>query len=164
MRNNVIPKAEQGTLFDHGQWHGAPAEIWQYLPNEILIDGTGTGLVLYSRVSNDRRVIEPVGYCKTGCPGHSDPDDAREHFRQYQLDECLVYSMDDDTNTRLMPCSICGALTSASGVVGLPDTGDYCWTRSFPLCLQHKTRESVEKLYHFDDMVLVEFYPEWTES
>lgn len=77
-----------------------------YQPRELLKDGKPTGLWHYTCRNDDR--VWPVGYCAQDCPGHATPEEAREHYRQYLLDNARYDGYLRDEQRK---CEICGAWT-----------------------------------------------------
>jgi len=78
----------------------------------------------------------PVGYCRGGCPGHDTPEEAAEHYKQYQLDTML--RLDGFTKNQQHKCRVCGAWTQHFAEVDM---------HIFNLCDDHRTREHVAGLF-----------------
>lgn len=107
-------------------------------PRELRdANGQPTGLWHYTVYVDSLKLTYPIGYCADNCPGHATPDEAREHYRQYLLDEQLTYGDQQDVQYR---CSACQEWTT--GYAHIPDL-----VRYWPLCSAHQTREEVEKLF-----------------
>lgn len=87
--------------------------------------------------TNDGYTI-PVGYCADDCDGHDTPDEARAHYRDYELDNARF---DGHTVGSRHQCAICGEWTDrfASLGPGLMAT--------FTLCDEHCNREELAKVY-----------------
>ncbi len=75
------------------------------------------------------------------CEGHNTPEEACECYRQYLLDNLLHLEDDLWAPGNLMRCNIqeCEAMTRGGARI----TG----RRTFMLCQEHRTRETMEKIY-----------------
>ncbi len=103
-----------------------------YGPREVDgRDGRGSGRYHFTS-KNDYRT-EPVGYCAEGCAGHETAHEAREHFRQYLVNERVDFRVNH--MKRPERCKICAEWTLSYARV---EAWDY-----YPLCQEHLTRESV---------------------
>jgi hypothetical protein len=102
-----------------------------YTVSELAKDGQATSLYHYT-VTNDGRT-RPTGYCADGCPGHSTPDEAREHYRQYILDTARF----DGQYRAQFHCEVCGAWTQ--GFASTEQT-------MYHLCDEHRNRAALESL------------------
>lgn len=80
--------------------------------------------------------IWPIGYCADGCPGHDTEQEARDHQREYVLDNRVQYDrhMAADSQKK---CEECGEWTD--GLVVVDGWHDHV------LCPPHQTREIVAK-------------------
>lgn len=112
-----------------------------YQPRELRNKetGKGTGLYHYTCMNDDR--IWAVGYCRENCPGHATPDEAREHYRQYELDHARYNGAITDMQ---VPCEVCKAWTSQCAVVN---------HHSIFLCYEHLNRETLEQIYQPGDAI-----------
>lgn len=104
-----------------------------YTATELAKDGKPTGLWHYTR-RNDGRMW-PVGYCAENCPGHATPDEAREHYRQYQIDTAR-----DRKTVQWGGCEVCDTPTK-DGVCIEPDQMEF-----HHLCPEHHNRATLETL------------------
>lgn len=91
--------------------------------------------------SDGRRGMGAIGYCAEGCNGHDTAEEAREHYRQYLLDQRLRFFEGPDDPSTLRKCQVegCTAYTAGRGQLGE-------WLM-WNLCATHRTREVVEVLY-----------------
>ena len=78
------------------------------------------------------------------CPGHDTPEGAREHYRQYLLDQVRY---DGALMLQQLQCQICGAWTQREAFI--PGHGDR-WT----LCDDHCNRETVDSLLKAPEYVV----------
>lgn len=108
--------------------------------------GEPAGLFRY--VCSGRSGTYALGYCANDptnnnehCKGHGTPDEAREHMRQYGLDNMRI--REDNLNAHTQhKCEAPGCLTYTSGSVHI---GGYT---HFSLCSEHRTRDCVDGLYN----------------
>ncbi len=106
-----------------------------YEPRELAgEDGRSTGRFHYVRRNHYR--TEPVGYCANACSGHDTAEEAREHYRQYLINERVDYR--PDHMKRPERCKICAEWTHSYAHIEAWD--------SYPLCKEHLTKESVLRL------------------
>jgi hypothetical protein len=80
------------------------------------------------------------------CAGHETPDEAREHYRQYELNERLRLipgRPDAGTLKRCQAKGGCSHYTAGQAVIG----AYRCWY----LCDEHRTKEMVASLYIMHD-------------
>jgi hypothetical protein len=110
-----------------------------YGPKELAIDGKGTGKYHYC-YSNSRITI-PVGNCADGCLGHSTPEEAIAHQRQYELDNEVTRHVDLDSQKK---CAICEDWTTHRVTIG------HNFPKTFVLCLEHDTPGNLKQLYISD--------------
>lgn len=104
-----------------------------YAPREIADPaGNGVGTWRYT-VRNDDR-IWPVGYCAEQMCRHATPEEAREHYRQWELDHRRAVEVAWPGNA----CRICGALATK----GFTTNGYSVYL----LCDEHRTREHLDSL------------------
>lgn len=107
----------------------------RYGPRVLIADdGRPTGRFHFARSSAYRD--EAVGYCAAGCAGHDTADEAREHYRQFLVNERV--SLFPEQMQRPERCRVCGAWTQSYARV---ESWDF-----YPLCPEHLTRESVALL------------------
>ena len=82
----------------------------------------------------------PVGYCAEVNNGHHETQaEAFACYRRYQIDKRL--RLDGSHRDEQHPCAVCSAWTQ--GYAWLQGDGH----REWPLCDEHRTRESVEHLW-----------------
>ena len=106
-----------------------------YGPRELTgQDGQSTGRYHFAS-ANDYRTA-PVGYCANGCSGHDTAEEAREHFKQYLVNEKVDFR--PDQMKRPERCKICSDWTRSYARV---EAWDF-----YPLCKDHLTKESVARL------------------
>jgi hypothetical protein len=114
-----------------------------YRPSEIAgSNGEHTGKWRYT-VTNDGRTYA-VGYCAEQMCEHDTPDEAREHYRQYELDTAV---REFETVGSAHPCEVCGEWTNKGLEVGV-GIG-----RPFHLCDEHRTLDYVREHYTAGDVV-----------
>lgn len=94
--------------------------------------GKPTGLYHYT-AQNDSHIYA-VGYCAQDCPGHPTPDEAREHFRLYLLDNARYDGV-------LRECEVCSAWTQGYAHIPLA-------MERHILCDEHRSRETLDKVMH----------------
>ena len=97
-------------------------------------DGRSTGKFHYARSS--RYLSEAVGYCADGCGGHETAAEAREHYRQFLVNERV--SLFRGQMQRPERCKACGSWTRSFARI---EAWDY-----YPLCEEHLSRETVDRL------------------
>lgn len=105
-----------------------------YEAREIKKDGEGTGLFHFTAMNDGD--IWAVGYCASGCEGHDTPEQANGHYHEYRLDHLLVLDGNDPSTQKR--CAVCDVWTT--GYARLDEI------EVFPLCGDHRTRESVASL------------------
>lgn len=90
----------------------------------------------YTR-KNDNQ-IWPIGYCADSCPGHSTPEEARDHYRSYMFDNHL--SLDHTMSNQQRHCEApdCNEWTQKFAMLGQ-------W-QMFILCDAHRNRATIELL------------------
>ena len=71
------------------------------------------------------------------CPGHDTPEGAREHYRQYLLDQVRY---DQKLLDERRKCAVCGAWSEYTAFI--PSEINHVWV----LCDEHRNREQVDKL------------------
>lgn len=98
---------------------GKPSGIWHYT------------------AENDGRIF-PVGYCAQGCAGHATPEEAREHYRLYLLDNA---NYEDRLVSTQQKCEVCGEWTQ--GIASIPVNME-----SHVLCDEHRNRETLDKIMY----------------
>lgn len=105
-----------------------------YGPREIADEsGNGTGKWRYT-VRNDDRV-RAVGFCAEQHCQHDTPEEAREHYRQYEVATAHEAEVGWPGNA----CRECGALTQKGYAVGRGGMGLVL------LCDEHRTRDVLNK-------------------
>ena len=72
------------------------------------VEGNPGGLWHYT-AENDNRIF-PVGYCAQGCIGHVTPEEAREHYRLYLLDNAKYDGM---LQREQRQCEVCSLWTQS---------------------------------------------------
>lgn len=114
-----------------------------YRPLELKdTEGKATGLWHYT-VTNDGR-SHAVGYCAADCSGHATPDEAREHYKEYLVNECTRY--DGKLSDMQKHCEVCGEWTQRIAEIPIEMS-------VYPLCDLHCNREEVSKLLKVGDAV-----------
>jgi hypothetical protein len=109
-------------------------------PREIADkDGAGAGRWRYTCMNDGR--VWAIGYCATLHCHHASPEEAREHYRQYELDHRR--EVEYARPGRL--CLICEAVT----VKGFTTDGYH----SYPLCDEHRTRKVLDTLVKPGDFI-----------
>lgn len=95
----------------------------------------------YTRMNDGH--VWPIGYCAKNCPGHKTAEEAREHYRQYLLDNLQFTEGPDSLPEALYRCAApdCEEYTTGRATV----RGRYLL--SWFLCDEHRNRETVEQ--HF---------------
>lgn len=88
-------------------------------------------------VRNDDR-IHPVGYCAQNCPGHSTPDEAREHYRLYLVDSATYNGV---LQGEQRECESCKDWTQ--GYASIPINME-----RHILCDKHRNHETLNQLIH----------------
>lgn len=86
---------------------------------------------------NDNRVF-PVGYCAQGCPGHATPEEAREHYRLYLLDNAKY---DGKIQGEQRKCEVCGLWVQTYASIPLNMEMHF-------LCDEHCNRETLDTVMH----------------
>lgn len=92
-------------------------------------DGSGWHYIKLNKRSGTR----PVGYCADH-PPHATEAEARECYRQYELDNAREGKLSD----QMLKCRVCGEYTEGFMEVG--------HTQMVVLCDVHRTREQLDKL------------------
>jgi hypothetical protein len=95
-----------------------------------------SGLWHYT-AQNDNRIF-PVGYCAQGCEGHATPEEAREHYRLYLLDNAKY---DGTLQGEQRQCEVCGLWTQATAYMPLN-------MERHILCNEHCNRETLDTVMH----------------
>jgi hypothetical protein len=99
--------------------------------------GDPGGLWHYTLQNDDR--IYPVGYCAQGCAGHATPEEAREHYRLYLLDNARY---DDGVMIdEMRKCEVCGEWTMFYAHIPLN-------MERHILCDEHRNRETLDRVMH----------------
>ena len=98
--------------------------------------GDPRGLWHYTAQNDDR--IFPVGYCAQGCAGHATPEEAREHYRIYLLDNAQY---DHTMHQEQRKCEVCGSWTQ--GYASIPLNME-----QHILCNEHRNRETLDRVMH----------------
>lgn len=99
----------------------------------------GDKLWHYTR-HNKRSGTYPIGYCAHDCPGHATAEEAREHYKQYLLDNA-TFKDDSAEPEHLHRCEVEGCKTLTDGSVSMPGYGVHR-----TLCKDHRNRETLEKI------------------
>ena len=100
------------------------------------VDGQSSGLFHYTAQNDDR--IFPVGYCAQGCAGHATPEEAREHYRLYLLDNARY---DGELLSEKRKCETCGEWTQTYASIPLN-------METHILCDEHCNRETLDTVMH----------------
>jgi hypothetical protein len=103
-----------------------------YSASQITFDDRPTGKYHYTRSCSAG--TSPVGYCADSCPGHDTPEEAREHYRQYLLDKCVVPIVMLEEQRK---CLECGEWTQDAVLIDARER--------LVLCKEHQGREFLEK-------------------
>lgn len=111
-----------------------------YDAREIIEDGKPTGRWRYTRL-NKRTGCVAVGYCAEDCPGHATPEEAREHYRQWQLDNARFSDGSEKADT-LHRCDAEGCEEYTMGTAELHGGT----RRAFFLCEKHRNRDALEEI------------------
>jgi len=98
--------------------------------------GDPGGLWHYT-AENDERIF-PVGYCAQGCPGHATPEEAREHYRLYLLDNARY---DGALTNEKRKCEMCSEWTQDYAYIPLS-------MEIHILCDEHRNRETLDTVMH----------------
>ena len=93
----------------------------------------------YTCMNDD--LIWPVGACADGCPGHATADEAREHQKQFLLDNARYF---DVSGWPKHKCSVDGCEQEATRAA---ETPGHFWHHHV-FCAEHCTREELAKLVH----------------
>jgi hypothetical protein len=107
-------------------------------PRQIS-SGDNAGKWRYTSMNDGQ--VWAIGYCANGCPGHDTKDEAREHYRQWQLDTKLQFHDGPADPDTLRRCEADGCTEHTAGSASMGP-----WL-SWTLCPAHRTRETVEALY-----------------
>jgi hypothetical protein len=111
-----------------------------YQPSELRDANGGHAGKWHYTVTNDK-VTFPAGYCADGCAGHDTPEGAREHFKEYLLDNARF---DGKLSNQQRKCEICGVYTERLGQV--PSMMVH-----HSLCDEHCNREGLAQVLHVGD-------------
>lgn len=85
----------------------------------------------------------PVGRCTKECT-HATADEARAHYKQFLMEECLRFTPDVENADTMHRCKApggCARYTSGTGSVA-GESPAYTW----PLCGEHRTAETMDRL------------------
>lgn len=103
-------------------------------------DGKGRGLFHYCMSSDEEKwPPSPVGGCAENCPGHSTPEAARLHYKEWQINHASTLKVVRSSQER---CKVCDEWTQLRATVGSQ------FFEEFPLCEQHNTLEQLRVLYY----------------
>jgi hypothetical protein len=123
--------------------------IRYYLPMEIYRQrNAALALYHYCCYVYPTNALTAVGYCAAACPGHSDREEARQHYREYLLDH---YAQFNGKLSSPSVCSICGEKTATDAWVQF----NRRWELAV-LCNTHMNRESLAKVFVLTDYHLLQ--------
>jgi hypothetical protein len=127
----------------------APVKAIRYfLPLEIHVSGSHSGLYHYGCYTFPANELSPVGYCAQGCPGHDTAEQAREHYRQFLIDRFGRF------NGRLaIPsiCCVCGQTATHYAWIDF----HYAWD-AYGLCALHLNRKGLAQVFVLTDYHLLQ--------
>ncbi len=81
----------------------------------------------------------PVGHCANGCPGHDTPEEARQHYQEYQFDQNMHYGAADEASKQ--KCCVCGDWTNGRAW----KQGEF--PKEFVLCDAHNNADSLRPVF-----------------
>lgn len=120
---------------DGKTWPVGYCKVWRPLTAEDL-SYVGSPEQIERMVKEHQAKFEPLK-ANYHADGHATAEEAQACYRKYLLDTQLRFS-DKPNEEEQRRCAICSAWTQHIGWVDM---------KSWPLCVEHQTRESVEKLY-----------------
>ncbi len=112
-----------------------------YRALELMDDaGKGRGLFHYC-VSSDEENWPPyaVGGCSENCPGHSTPEAALLHYKEWQVNHASTLKVSKDSQKQ---CVVCDEWTQLRATVGSQ------FFEEFVLCEEHNTIDQLRALYY----------------
>ena len=108
-----------------------------YDAHEMRNEQGDPGGLWHYTLENDGRIM-PVGYCAQDCLGHTTPEEAREHYRLYLLDNAKYDGMLQGEQRQ---CEICGLWTQSYAHIPLNMEAHF-------LCEEHLNRETLDTVMY----------------
>lgn len=109
-----------------------------YGPRQMIKDGKPSGIWHFTVAYDEGGGCHAVGPCADGCPGHTTPEDAENHWEEGELAKATFDGVKEDVQKK---CLVCAAWTSRFART----TGEFY--REFPLCGLHLDAAGLRSVY-----------------